>query len=107
MTRSIVSALAIAAVAAMAGNAFADDIAVDPHPLKSVKSRAQVQAELKASGPNYNNQVRSSKSSKQLADEYVAARREVAAINGEDSGSAYLSRVGRQRKASVMGAPPR
>jgi hypothetical protein len=112
VNRSIAFALAIAA-ASLAGNAFADDITIDTHPLKSVKSRSEVQAELKKPTPNYwssqynMTKVTSTKSSKQLMDEYIAARPEVAALNGEDSGSAYFSRAGYRGNTSVLGGPGR
>jgi hypothetical protein len=112
MNRSIASALAIAA-AALAGNAFADDITIDTQPLKSVKSRTEVQADLKKPTPNYwssqynMTKVTSNRSSKELTDEYIAARREVAALNGEDSGSAYFSRAGYRGNTSVLGGPGR
>ena len=111
MTRTIASAVAIAA--AMAGNAFADDIAIDPQPLVLKKSRAEVQADLKKPGTSFGSsqygmpQVKSGKSSKQLMNEYVAARREVAAFNGEDSGSAYLARTGSPRNRATMGGSAR
>jgi hypothetical protein len=112
MNRSIASALAIAA-AAMAGNTFADDITIDTHPLKSVKSRTEVQADLMKPATSYwssqynRSQAKSNKSSKQLTDEYIASRREVAALTAEDSGSAYLARTGNRGNTSVLGGPGR
>lgn len=66
MNRKIAIALALAATAA--GSAFADDITVDNHPFVSSLSRAEV------------------------AREYLGARAQVAALTGEDSGSAGLAR---------------
>ena len=106
MNRNIASALVIAA-AAIAGNAFADDITIDTTPFNSVKSRTEVQAELaqyKKAGVNpwstqYNPlaQFKSNTSRAQVAAEYTAARDEVAALNSEDSGSAYLAQFAGRR----------
>ncbi|MDB5874939.1 MAG: hypothetical protein JWQ07_4381 [Ramlibacter sp.] len=103
MNRNIASALVIAA-AALAGNAFADDITVDTTPFAGTRSRVEVQAELaqyKAAGVNpwstqYNplKQFRSARTREQVTAEYVANRDEVAALTGEDSGSAYLAQAG-------------
>jgi len=108
MNRKIASALVIAA-AAVAGNAFADDITIDPTPFKGTKSRVEVQAELaqyKVAGVNpwstqYNplKQFKSAKTREQVVAEYVGARDEVAALNGEDSGSAYLAQAPGHRVA--------
>ena len=102
MNRKSASAFVIAA-AAVAGNALADDITIDPTPFVGSKSRVEVQAELaqyKAAGVNpwstqYNplKQFRSAKTREQVVAEYVGARDEVAALNGEDSGSAYLAQA--------------
>ncbi len=106
MNRNIASALVIAAAAA-AGSAMADDITIDTTPFVSTKSRAEVQAELsqfKQAGTSpwstqYNPlaQFRSSLSRAQVVAGYVADRDQVAALNGEDSGSAYLSQFAGQR----------
>jgi len=92
-------ALAIVAASFAAGNAFADDITVDTTPFTSTKSRAEVQAELGLRGPNvwstqYNPLAtfKGSLTRAQVQAEYIKARDEVAALNGEDSGSAYLAR---------------
>lgn len=111
MNRNIASILAITA-AAFAGNALADDITIDTTPFTSTKSRAEVQAELaqyKRAGVNpwstqYNplKQFKSAKTREQVVADYVADRDEVAALNGEDSGSAYLAQdSGRPRDAST------
>ena len=107
MNRKIASALVIAAY--VTGNAFADDITVDPTPFAGTKSRVEVQAELaqhKAAGVNpwstqYNplKQFRSAKTREAVVAEYIAARDEVAALNSEDSGSAYLAQATTPRVA--------
>ncbi|MBX3654824.1 MAG: DUF4148 domain-containing protein [Ramlibacter sp.] len=102
MNRNIAT-LAIALAAVTAGNAFADDITIDTTPFTSTKTRAEVQAELsqfKKAGVNpwstqYNQLAgfQSTKTAAQVRAEYVADRAEVAALNGEDSGAAYLANV--------------
>lgn len=111
MNRNIASVLAITA-AALAGNALADDITIDTTPFTSSKSRTEVQAELgqfKRAGTSpwstqYNQlaKFQSAKSRAEVVAEYTAARDEVAALNGEDSGSAYLAQnTGRQASPST------
>lgn len=106
MNRNIASVLVITA-AAVAGNAFADDITIDHTPFVGGKTRAEVQAELaqfKRAGTSpwstqYNPlaKLKSTRSRAEVVAEYTAARDEVAALNGEDSGSAYLAQyAGRQ-----------
>jgi hypothetical protein len=102
MNRKIATALVIAA-ATVAGSAFADDITVDTTPFNSTKSRAEVQAELaqyKTAGVNpwstQYNPIKGFKSTvtrQQVVAEYLASRDEVAALNGEDSGSAYFAQA--------------
>jgi len=94
-------------IAAAAGAAFAETPTVVNEPFVSTKSRAEVQAELfayKQAGVNpwsisYNQLAgfKSSTSRQQVVAEYLSARDEVAAINGEDSGSAYLAQAFAQR----------
>jgi hypothetical protein len=106
MNRNIASALVIAA-AAVAGNAFADDITIDTTPFTGSKSRAEVQADLaqfKRAGTSpwstqYNPlaKFQGVKTRAQVVAEYTAARDEVAALNGEDSGSAYLAQYAGRR----------
>ena len=108
MNRKIATALVIAA-AAVAGNAFADDITVDTTPFAATKTRVEVRAELvqyKTAGVNpwstqYNplKQFKSAKTRDQVVAEFVAARDEVAALNGEDSGSGYLTQATSTRVA--------
>jgi hypothetical protein len=85
----------------LVGGAHADDITIDPVPFVSTKSRAQVQAELreyKRAGVNpwsmsYNPlaSFRSTRSRAEVTGEFLANRDHVRALNGEDSGSAYLA----------------
>ena len=95
---------AIAAFAAIASAAArADDITIDNTPFQSTRTRAEVQAELtqyKNSGVNpwstsYNQLAgfHSTKTRAEVQAEYRAARDQVAVMNGEDSGSAYLSQL--------------
>lgn len=100
MNRKFAFALVVAAAAA--GNAFADDITVDTTPFTSTRSRAEVQSEqarFRQSGSNvWSNRYNplatfsSNRSRAQVVADFIAARGEVAAFTGEDSGSAYLAR---------------
>jgi hypothetical protein len=104
MKFKIASAVLIAAAAA---SAFAETPTVVKEPFVSTRSRAEVQAELfayKQAGVNpwatsYNQLAgfKSSTSREQVVAQYLAARDEVAAINSEDSGSAYLAQTFAQR----------
>lgn len=96
MNRNSVLALVLAAAAT---TAFADDITIDTTPFVSTKSRAEVQAQLQQRGPDvwstrYNPlaQFSARRSRAEVVAEYLASRREVAALTAEDSGSAYLAR---------------
>lgn len=99
-SRKLATAFVLAATA-LAGNAFADDITVDTTPFVSSKSRAQVQAEItqfqRAGTSPWSiqyNPLRSFKSDTTRAEvtaQYVDSRDQVAALNSEDSGSAYLA----------------
>lgn len=93
---------AFAAFAAFASTAaHADDITIDNTPFESTRTRAEVQAELaqfKKSGVNpwaisYNQLAgfHSGKTRAHVQAEYLAERDQVAAMSGEDSGSAYLT----------------
>jgi len=121
MTRRISFAIAIAAALASA-SAFADDITVDNTPFVSTKSRAEVRADLmnqkqraKVAADEWSvrrdqqRQARREATNRQSRAEYAADRDEVKALNGEDSGSAYLSRQAARRRAdtATMGAPAR
>jgi hypothetical protein len=115
MNRTLSLTLAVAACA-MIGNAFADDITIDPTPFVSSRSRAEVQEELKeyrASGVNlwaddYNPvaSMKSEKSREQVRAEYLAERDKVAAFGGEDSGSMYLARGPQKDDAIQMAGDP-
>lgn len=106
----IASVLAIAA--ASANVAFADDITVDPHPFLPSLTRAEVQSQLqqyKAAGVNpwstsYNPLARfqSAKTRAEVTAEFLQARDEVAALGGEDSGSAWISAQARRAAPPVM-----
>jgi hypothetical protein len=103
MNRTIAIAI-IAASAAAAGSAFAEDYNAYNPAVESTRTRAEVQAELaqfKQSGVNpssiaYNplEEFRGSKTRAQVVGEYLASRDRVAAFTGEDSGSSYLARNG-------------
>lgn len=94
--------------AAFAGNALADDPTVVNDHFVSTKTRAEVQAELaayQAAGVNpwatsYQplKYFHSTASRAAVQGQYLAARNEVRAFTGEDSGSAYLA----QARASVQ-----
>lgn len=100
MNRKIATVLLIAAAAV--GNAFAETPTVDNTAFNSSLSRAQVQTQLgqyKQAGVNpwsqgYNplRSFKSEKTREAVAREYIASRGQVAALTGEDSGSAYLAR---------------
>lgn len=105
MNRNIASAIVIALASVASGNAMADDITIDTTPFTSTASRAEVLADLaqyKQAGVNpwstsFNplKGFQSTKSVAQVRAEFVAARDEVAAFNGEDSGAAYLTHTAR------------
>lgn len=111
-------ALAIAlATLAAAGQAFADDITVETTPYVSTATRTQVQQELaqfKASGVSPWSQVydqlagfQSGRSRADVTAEYIRSRDAVAALTGEDSGSAFLAGGQREdaRSPTVAGRP--
>jgi hypothetical protein len=115
MNRMLIASL-LAAGAALAGHARADDITIDPNPFVSTRTRAEVQAELvqfQASGVNpwadEYNQLQQFKSDRSRADvtaEFMQTRNEVAAMNGEDSGSVYLaSRMPINPRRMLAGEP--
>jgi hypothetical protein len=111
MKRSVAASLLVLAAAA-SGAAFADDITVETHPFVPALTRADVQAQLqqyRAGGVNpwstsYNplKQFSSSRARADVVAEYVQARDEVAALNGEDSGSSYLAAQARRAAAPVL-----
>lgn len=101
MNRNFALTLVSACIAA--GPAFADDITVDPQPFVSTLTRAEVKEELsqfRHSGVNpwadeYNQMAQSGSTSTraEVQARYLASRDEVSAFTGEDSGSAYMSRM--------------
>lgn len=110
--------LALAAVAALAtGAARADDITIDNTPFQSVRTRAEVQAELgqfQKAGVSpwsirYNPlaKFQSQQTRAQVQAEYRAERDQVAAMTAEDSGSAYLTRLASAPRVSetLAGTP--
>ena len=110
--------LAVAAFAAIASSAArADDITIDTTPFQSARTRAEVQAELfqyQKLGVNpwsmrYNPLAKfeSTKTREQVQAEYRADREAVAALNSEDSGSAYMAQVAATRTVgtTLAGTP--
>lgn len=101
MNRAYAISLSIALAAA--GNAFADDITMEPSTFLSTASRAQVRDELMQSrqaginiwADDYNPTAdfRSSMSRSEVTAEFLASRNAVAAFTAEDSGSSYLARM--------------
>lgn len=99
-----------ALIVAAAGSAFAESPTIVKDDFVSTRTRAEVLAELhayKQAGVNpwsmsYNplREFRSNTSRQQVVAEYLAGRDEVAAINGEDSGSAYFAQAWAQRTPS-------
>ena len=122
MNRNLASTLTITATAAAAfalaalacNNAYADDITVDNTPFVSSKTRAEVQAEAMgqssiassewATQMNEPRQTTSDLTRAQVTAEYLASRREVSAMNAEDSGSSYLASLPRRVDGSVITA---
>ncbi|MEJ7931797.1 DUF4148 domain-containing protein [Ramlibacter sp. AN1015] len=107
---------ALASTASFAGEA--DPAGQFAEPVQSVKSRAQVAAELaqfRQSGVNpwsirYNplTAAQSTNSRQQVRADYLAARESVSALTAEDSGSAYLSHAAaapRAAGATLAGTP--
>ena len=113
MERNLASVLALGVTAAISvtlaaltpESAYADDITVDATPFSGSKTRAQVLAELSSqtAGPKTGAGewalhheplavVRSTSTRRQAQAGYKASRSYVAALTGEDSGSASLSR---------------
>ena len=109
------AALAMAAIAS--GNAYADDITVDPTPFVSSRTRAEVRADvigqgeaLRMASSEWSTQLNtampphSTVTRAQVSQEYIATRREVNAFNGEDSGSAYLASLPRRGGLMMAGS---
>lgn len=112
MNRHLFASLLALAAVGSTGAAFADDITIDPHPFVSTLTRADVQAQLqqyKAAGVNpwstsYNPLARftSTRTRAEVTAEYLQSRAEVAALNGEDSGSVYLTAHAARVAAPVL-----
>ena len=123
MNRKLASALTITSTAAAvfafaaiaSGNAYADDITIDNTPFVSSKTRAEVRAELMGQSEalrtassewsmqlNQASQPTSGYTSAQAKADYIAARREVNALNAEDSGSSYFATLPRSVDHSII-----
>ena len=99
---------------AAAGSAFADDITIDTAQHQSTKTRAEVQAELASFKQQRVNpwsnsyDVRSGFMSERSRAEVIAelnaarASGELAAIGGEDSGSAYLAQARNSKTQALV-----
>jgi hypothetical protein len=120
-TLTIVStgAAVLALTAIASGNAYADDITIDPTPFVSSRTRAEVQAEvmgqgeaLRMAGSEWSTQMnamlpQSTLTREQVRQEYIATRREVNALNAEDSGSSYLASLPRRGGGVIMAGSDR
>ncbi|WP_298926003.1 DUF4148 domain-containing protein [uncultured Ramlibacter sp.] len=119
MNRKIASALLIAAAAAASFGARADEADSSQYAVQfqGSRSRADVQAELtayKQAGVNpwsisYNplRSFKSTTSREQVVAAYIASRNEVAALNGEDSGSVHLAQArALQRSGTQLAGQP-
>ena len=111
MNRTLIASV-LAIAAGSANVAFADDITIDPHPFTPSLTRGEVQAQLqqyKAAGANpwstsYNPLARfqSSRTRADVTAEFLQARDEVAALNGEDSGSSWIAAQARRAAPPVV-----
>jgi len=117
ITTTAAAVLAVAAIAS--GNACADDITIDTTPFVSTKTRAEVRAEvlgqseaLRTASSEWTMQMNdapqpsSGYTRAQATAEYIAARREVSALNAEDSGSSYFAALPRGMDGTVLVAGP-
>lgn len=110
------SAFALVIAVSAAGNVFADDITVESVPFTSTLTRAEVMADLeqfRQSGADrwaetYEPQVAvtSTRTRDEVTAEYIAARQQVAARNGEDSGSMSMARHDDAGKPAQIAALP-
>ena len=117
LTTTAAAAIALAALAS--SNAYADDITIDNTPFVSSRTRAEVQAEvmgqadaLRMANSEWSTQSNSSLAhsdftSAQAKAEYIAARREVNALNGEDSGSSYFASLPRHVHNNIVAGTDR
>lgn len=110
VTRMPVVAALVAAAAAPIGSSLADDITIDPTPFVSTLKRADVRADVaRSSLTEWERQhadayAASGYTRAQARAEYLAGRRDVWALNGEDSGSASLNWKAPPPGARAMGA---
>lgn len=115
MNRYLIASLL--AVAAAASNvAFADDITVETHAFVPSLTREQVRADLvqyRAGGVNpwstsYNPVARfhGTRTRAEVTADYLRSRDEVAAMNGEDSGSSWQAAQARHAAPAVMAGEP-
>lgn len=113
----LASLAALASFGARADEADASQFAVQ---FNGTRTTADVQAELaqfKSAGTSpwstqYNPlaQFKSGRTRAEVTAEYIAQRDQVAALNGEDSGSAYLAQAGRRgvpASTTLAGQPVR
>ncbi len=108
------AALALATASLGSANAYADDITIDPTPFVSTRTRAEVQAELMGQAEVLRGESsewamqqnaagqHSSYTSAQAKADYIAARREVNALNAEDSGSSYFTSLQRRARDRMI-----
>jgi len=103
--------LAIAAIAAVSFGAQADEADASQYGVQfnGTKTRAEVQAQLAAKGVNtysisYNpvTSFQGKLSRAQVTADYLASRDQVAAVTGEDSGSAFLAASAARRTRSAL-----
>ena len=118
MKRILIAALVAAGAAtqAFADTALAGDISIDPNPFVSTRTRDEVKTELaefRTSGVNpwaddYNpvTLFQGQRTRAEVLAEFMQARHEVAAMDGEDSGSTYLASRTPLEPARVMAGDP-
>ena len=109
-------ALSLVFAAAAAGNAFADDITMERTPFTSTLSRAEVQADLQQArstgadpwAQDYDHLAgfHSERTRAEVSAEFITERDEVAAQNGEDSGSVSMARREPHQPAAHMAFLP-
>jgi hypothetical protein len=115
LTIATTAAAAVALAAIASGNAYADDITIDNTPFVSSRTRAEVQAEvmgqseaLRMASSEWSTQLNQAPQSRseftraQATAEYLAARRQVNALNAEDSGSSYFATLPRRMNDGVI-----
>lgn len=108
-----VAAAAAAAAALVSTSAYGESPTIDSAPFVGSKTRAEVQAELKAPfiggspwASQYNMFTRGSTlTTEQVRGEYKMSREEAKALMGEDSGSVFLATPLKVSATATMGAP--